>query len=208
MKTTKITTLAAGIVAVAALALTGCSYPGDDEDRAAYQAGADAPQPPATSAPSEEPDAPSTEAESPADGDEGTEEDSSQDKEKSETADLKVEDGQVQYLRTIQNFSPTMERWVVDEDAGEVTYSMVNCLGHEESAGVATLEPLDDTEWEATWIGDSPVPNLAAESIRLEITENTLTNFSDVASSRTEIESSNFNQMCVDAGETAADFVF
>ena len=203
MKTSKIATAGIALLATALVALTGCSYPGDDEDRAAFHAGAKGPKNPSTSAPSAEP-------KTPVEDDEGTE-DSSPDEPTGETADLGVEAGQVQYFRAIQNFSPTLERWVVDEDADEATYSLINCVGQAESEGVANLEPadgVDESAWTATWIGKSPLKNVAAESVRLEITDDTLTNFSDVATSRTEIEAGNFSRMCVDAGETAADFVF
>lgn len=195
MKTTQITTAVASL-ALTALALTGCVVEN-------APAGAKGPKTPATSAPSAEPEVP-------VEDDEGTE-DSSPDEPTGATADLGVEDGQVQYFRAIQNFSPTLERWVVDEDAEEVTYSLINCASQAESKGVANLEPADrgeGTTYEATWLGKSPLKNVAAESVRLEITDDTLTNFSDVATSRTEIEAGNFSRMCVDAGETAAAFVF
>ncbi|WP_432789371.1 hypothetical protein QYM46_13670 [Brevibacterium sp. K11IcPPYGO002] len=197
MKTTQISTAVASL-ALATLALTGCVVEN-------VPAGAQDPQPPATSAPSTEPEPPGEE-----EGDESTE-DGSQDESKAETSDLGVEDGQTQYLRAIQNFSPTLERWVLDEDAEEITYSLINCAGQAESEGVANLEQAagsEGTAFEATWIGKSPLENVAAESVRLEITDDMLTNFSDVATSRTEIEAGNFSRMCVDAGETAADFVF
>ena len=180
-----ITTIGAALLAAAALALSGCSYPGDDEDRAAFHAEA---QDPVPSAPATEPTEPETPAE--------------------ETG---VEDGHVQYLRAIQNFSPALERWVLDEEAGEVTYGIVNCAGQTKSEGVATLERVDGGDgaaFEATWIGKSPLENVAAESIRVEITEDTLKNFADVATSRTDIEASNVASMCAEVGETAADFVF
>lgn len=197
MKTTKITTAAASL-ALATLVLTGCVVEN-------VPAGAQDPRPPATSAPSTEPEPPGEEegVESTEDGDQG---------EKSgATADLGVEDGQVQYLRAIQNFSPTLERWVLDEEAGEVTYRLMNCAGQTKSEGVASLEQADggeETAYLATWIGKSPMENIAAESVRLEITEDTLANFSDVATSRTEVETGNFVSMCAEAGETAAEFVF
>src|SRR5699024_2238530 len=40
-----ITTIGAALLAAAALALSGCSYPGDDEDRAAFHAEAQDPVP-------------------------------------------------------------------------------------------------------------------------------------------------------------------
>src|SRR5699024_12137856 len=72
------------------------------------------------------------------------------------TADVGVEDGRVQYLRANENFSPALERWVLDEEAGEVTYGIVNCAGQTKSEGVATLERVDGGDgaaFEATWIG-------------------------------------------------------
>lgn len=202
MKTSKIATAGIALLATALVALTGCSYPGDDEDRAAFHAGAKDPNAPAASAPSADPEAPVEDGENT--------EDVSQDEPTGATANLGVENGQVQYFRAVQNFSPTLERWVVDEDADEVTYSLINCVGQTKSEGVATLEPADgedESAWTATWIGKSPIENVAAESIRLEITEDTLANFSDVATSRTEIEAGDFSRVCADAGETAADFV-
>lgn len=202
-KTPKTTAVGAALIVTAMLALSGCSYPGDDEDRAAFHAGAEDPQPPATSAPSTEP-------ETPGEDDESTE-DGGQDESTGEKADLGVEAAQAQYIRAVQNFSPTLERWVVDEEAGEVTYSLINCAGQTKSEGVAALERVDGVEgaaFEATWIGKSPLENVAAESVRLEITEDTLTNFSDVAMSRTDVESGNFAAMCAEAGETAAEFLF
>src|SRR5699024_9962828 len=93
-----ITTIGAALLAAAALALSGCSYPGDDEDRAAFHAEA---QDPVPTAPATEPTEPET-------GDESTEE-GGQGEKSSATADLGVEDGHVQYLRAIQNFSPALE---------------------------------------------------------------------------------------------------
>lgn len=127
-----ITTIGAALLAAAALALSGCSYPGDDEDRAAFHAEA---QDPVPSAPATEPTEPETPAEET--GDESTEE-GGQGEKSGATADLGVEDGHVQYLRAIQNFSPALERWVLDEEAGEVTYGIVNCAGQTKSEGVAT----------------------------------------------------------------------
>src|SRR5699024_8870597 len=200
-----ITTIGAALLAAAALALSGCSYPGDDEDRTAFHAEALDPVP---SAPATEPTEPETPAEET--GDESTEEGGKGEK-SGATADLGVEDGHVQYLRAIQNFSPALERWVLDEEAGEVTDGIVNCAGQTKSEGVATLERVDGGDgaaFEATWIGKSPLENVAAESIRVEITEDTLKNFADVATSRTDIEASNFASMCAEVGETAADLVF
>lgn len=197
MKTTKITTTAASL-ALAAFVLTGCVVEN-------VPAGAQNPQDPVPSAPATKSETPTDE-----DGDESTV-DGGNDEPTAETTDLGVEDGQTQYVRGIQKFSPTLERWVLDEDADEVTYSIINCLGQPEAEGVATLEPAEGgegTAYEATWIGKSPLKNVAAESVRLEITDDTLTNFSDVATSRTEIESGNFAAMCAEAGETAAEFVF
>ncbi|AXK45946.1 hypothetical protein DXU92_01985 [Brachybacterium saurashtrense] len=198
--TTKITA-AAAVLALSALALTGCVVEN-------VPAGAQDPKPPATSTPSAAP----TKSETPAEEDTSESiEDGGQDESKGETVDMGVEAGQVQYVRAIQNFSPTLERWLLDEEAGEVTYSIINCLGQPEAEGVATLEPAEGgegTAYDATWIGKSPIESVAAKSVRLEITDDTLTNFSDVATSRTEIEVGNFSRMCVDAGETAADIVF
>src|SRR5699024_1638738 len=149
-----ITTIGAALLVAAALALSGCSYRGDDEDRAAFHAEA---QDPVPSAPATEPTEPETPAE--------------------ETGAERTEEGGQ------------------GEEAGEVTYGIVNCAGQTKSEGVATFERVDGgdgTAFEATWIGKSPLENVAAESIRLEINDETLTNFSDVATSRTKTEGGNF----------------
>src|SRR5699024_12302405 len=142
----------------------------DGDDRAACHGTAQDPLPPG---PATEPPAPETPAEE--SGGESTEE-GGQGEKSGATADLGVEDGHVQYRRAIQNFSPALERWVLDEEAGEVTYGIVNCAGQTKSEGVATLERVDGGDgaaFEATWIGKSPLENVAAESIRVEITEDT-----------------------------------
>src|SRR5699024_11981952 len=106
--------------------------------------------------------------------------------------------------------SPALERWVLDEEAGEVTYGIVNCAGQTKSEGVATLERVDGGDgaaFEATWIGKSPLENVAAESIRVEITEDTLKNFAEVATSRPDIEATNFASTCDQVAQPAGDFV-
>src|SRR5699024_10929330 len=127
-----ITTIGAALLAAAALALSGCSYPGDDEDRAAFHAEA---QDPVPSAPATEPTEPETGDESTAEGGRG--------ERSGAAADRGVEDGHVPCLRAIQTFSPALGRWVLDEEAGEVTYGIVNCAGQTKSEGVATLERVD-----------------------------------------------------------------
>src|SRR5699024_2608856 len=150
-------TIDAGLLTAPALALSGCSYPGDDEHRAAFH---DVAQDPLPAAPATEPTQPETPAAETVD--ESTDEDGPCQK-PGATADLGVEDGHVQYLRAIQNFSPALERWVLDEEAGEVTYGIVNCAGQTKSEGVATLERVDGGDgaaFEATWIGKSPLENV------------------------------------------------
>src|SRR5699024_5166867 len=99
-----ITTIGAALLAGPALAPSGCSCPGAREDRAAVHPEAQYPVP---SAPATEPTEPETPAEET--GDESTEE-GGQGEKSGATADLGVEDGHVQYLRAIQNFSPALER--------------------------------------------------------------------------------------------------
>src|SRR5699024_4588780 len=195
MRKAAITTSVAARLGAAVLALIERRYPGDNADRAASHAEA---QDPAPSVPAPEPTEPETPAEET--GDEGTEE-GGQGEKSGATADLGVEDGQVQYLRAMQNFAPALERWVLDAEAGAIAYGIVNCAGETKSEGVATLERVDGGDgaaFEATWIGKSPLENVAAESIRVEITEDTLKNFADVATSRTDIEASNFASMCAE----------
>lgn len=176
---------------LAAFTLTGCVVE-------KVPAGIENPQPVDDSAPADASEAPADSG----DGD-AAEEPSAV------TTDLGVEDGQVQYLRAVQAFSPRLERWVVDEEAGEVTYTQYNCLGRTQAEGVATLEPVDGgTDWYATWLGKSPLDNVAAESVRLKITEDELVLFADVATSRTDVETGNYGRMCAEAGQAVAEFAF
>src|SRR5690606_13914249 len=118
-------------------------------------AGIENPQPVDAPAPADAPEAPADSANEETGDSDPAEEPSAV------TTDLGVEDGQVQYLRAVQAFSPRLERWVVDEEAGEVTYTQYNCLGQAQAEGVATLEPVDGgTDVYATWAGESPLDNV------------------------------------------------
>ncbi len=92
-----ITTIGAALLAAAALALSGCSYPGDDEDRAAFHAEAQDPVPSGTGYRAYRAGDPAEET-----GDESTEE-GGQGEKSGATADLGVEDGHVpeRFLRQL-----------------------------------------------------------------------------------------------------------
>lgn len=197
MTTTTRITSAVAALALATLALTGCVVEN-------VPAGAQSPGP-VDSAPAEE----SAEPDQTSDPGDGESEDTEGESDKK--VNIRVEDGRVQYVRPIQNFSPTLERWVVDEPAGEITYTQYNCLGQKQAEGVAKLEHEEGggpEDYEATWIGESPIANTSAKTVRLTITADELKLFADESSSRVEIEIGNFAGMCTEAGEAFIGFVF
>ena len=66
-------------------------------------------------------------------------------------ADISAGEGETVYLYARQAFSPSLDRWTVDVQMEELTYTRYDCLGGVGAEGLATLEPRDqENVWEAT----------------------------------------------------------
>lgn len=206
----------AGITgAVASLVVAGLMMSGvivlpqDDEPTAAA--------PTATAQPADPTDVQPTEAEPSAEG-EQTQPEATAEPEPSdggETEDerevvevvLAPENGTL-YLHTVQDFSPLLEAYVVDHEAGTLEYRRYTCLGTTQAAGIASLEPTSTEEqYVATWQGETPMRMTAGQTNRLQITDATLTNGGDVASVHTDMETEKFVGLCGDTGEAILSFV-
>lgn len=72
--------------------------------------------------------------------------------------------------------------------------------------GVAALSQ-ERGRWVATWDGDSPMLLNDSRGDYLEITDRTLTHYTDVATSRTDMELERYTSMCVKAGKALAGFI-
>lgn len=183
-------------LALAVLVLTGCVAVENGPSNA------DRPQSTATEKPAEKPkDAPKSDE--PA-------EDAETDESKGDDAtsvDIAPENGR-QYLLAIQAFSPLLESWVVDEEAGELVYTRYTCVGGIDAQGVGVLAPSSDDMWTATWAGESPMFLSAGPSEELLITDKILTyGGGDTASAYTELELDKYRGMCKTAGKGIADFI-
>ncbi|MDQ0648620.1 hypothetical protein QFZ53_002816 [Microbacterium natoriense] len=196
MKKKKINNVAACLV-LATIALTSCSYPGEDPGEAA-------PAPPsATTAPKAQDEISDKDEDiEPSNDDKAVE----SDKPVADEIDLASEDG-VQYLHAIQAFSPLLESWVVDQDGESLSYMRYNCVGRLDDGGTGAIAPYKGDKWQVTWDGDSPLRLTSGATERLAITDRSLSLGTESATVSTEIELEKFVGMCKDAGETVAGFV-
>lgn len=193
---------AAGL-GLSVLLLAGCVTV-DDGPVGKPQASAPAASPPANTAPAPETPAPSAS--------DGGQEAASDGGSTSPTpsvpeVSLALEPGEVQYVRAHQAFSPLLERWVIDEQAGEVTYQRFDCVGRTDAAGSGVIVPEKGGTWEITWDGENPTLYAAGQGMRVEISERSLVSGTDVASGNAQIELQHYVGMCRDVGETVAGFV-
>src|SRR5699024_8609496 len=118
----------------------------------------------------------------------------------------------VVYLRSIQGFSPELEVWTIDEEAGMVEYRRYNCLGSAQGVGVGTFAPReggDEGEYRIIWEGENPGPagNGDSQEERATMTERNLEVDMNVASTHHDIELERFGGMCGDTASTAVQFV-
>ncbi|MGW8483570.1 hypothetical protein ACWGJP_10550 [Microbacterium sp. NPDC055903] len=188
-----------GCLALMAVAVTGCTYPGD----------APIAEPVPTVTVTAAPDSPaeadvSDDAESTADVNDGDA--AEEDESSGEEVDLAPESG-VQYLHAVQAFSPLLESWVVDQDGGSLSYMRYTCLGRLDDGGTGAIAPYRGDKWQVTWDGDSPLRLTSGATERVAITDRALVLGTESATSSTEIELQKFIGMCQDAGETIASFV-
>lgn len=193
---TKIHGLAAGI-ALATIALTGCSYPGADQAESE-------PAPATTTTAPDRPDENTDETED----NEPTRDDETQEsvETSADEVDLAPEHG-VQYLHAIQAFSPLLESWVVDQDGGSLSYMRYTCLGRLDDGGTGAIAPYKGDKWQVAWDGDSPLRLTSGATERVSITDRALVLGTESATSSIEIELEKYLSMCHDAGETIASFV-
>lgn len=214
------------LIAAGVLVVSGCSYPGAEQDREAYaqskgQSTAE-PVEEETAAPESQPSEddeaePSdgggedTEAPQPSDG--GGESEDESPAPEVEKIDLTPEsETAVVYLRSIQAFSPELEVWTIDEEKGMVEYRRYNCLGSAQGVGVGTFAPReggDEGEYRIIWEGENPGPagNGDSQEERATMTERTLEVDMNVSSTHYDIELERFGGMCGDTASTAVQFV-
>lgn len=186
-------------LALTAVAVTGCAYPGD----------APTTEPAPTVTVTVPPDAPA-EADSSADAETSpgvTEDDAAvKDDSSVDEVDLAPGDG-VQYLHAVQAFSPLLESWVIDQDGGSLSYMRYTCLGRLDDGGTGAIAPYKGDKWQVTWDGDSPLRLTSGATERVSITDRALVLGTESATSSIEIELEKYLSMCHDAGETIANFV-
>ncbi|WP_460944225.1 hypothetical protein [Okibacterium endophyticum] len=202
---------AATVVAAATLALTGCVSVqwGEDEGGTSPTVTTESTQPSEPSAEGEETQPEETTEPKPSDDGESEDE-----RETVEVVLAPESETAVVYIRTIQDFSPLLEVWTVDEAAGTLEYRRYTCLGTTDSAGglpgagVGSLTPGEDEgEWTVTWEGESPMRMSRSATESLVITERTLDNSGDIASTHHDIEIDRYVGVCGDTGEAILRFV-
>lgn len=195
--------MAVMVSAVALLTVTGCSYPGDAEDRAAFRGdGPDSSPVPSASSPStrHETETPESTTRPKPDKEKG-------EGSKSDSLVSLEPDSGVMYLQAIQHFSPKLERWVVDEEAGDVTYTRYTCVGSVDAQGKGPLEQQDSGLFHVTWSGNNPMRLSAGDYTEIEITEDTLTNGIERSYADAETVMAEYKGMCGKTGKGIADFV-
>lgn len=200
---------AAGIIITALLA--GCSYPGDEDDRAAYQAqqtgepaaepapdGTDADAGPASSETPDEPDA-STEPEP-------TEPEAAAQQVPliSDTGDTYLRANRAMGLLAPPNvFGPWMTQYVIDGEA--FTYREIVCSGTAVTEATGTIED-GEIVWddgEDPWVGDE---EREASEITVSGDEATVLSGGSASADREE-QREEFLSYCKDAGEDIGTFV-
>ena len=202
---------AAGIIVTALLA--GCSYPGDEEDRAAYQAQQTG-EPAAEPAP-DGPDAGTgpgaASSETPAEPDAGTEPEPTESEAAAQQVPLVVDTGDT-YLRANRAmgllapprvFGPWMTQYVIDGE--KFTYREILCSGTAVTEATGTIED-GEIVWddgEDPWVGDE---EREASEITVAGGEATVLSGGS-ASADHETQREEFVGYCKDAGEDIGTFV-
>lgn len=197
----------AAVAALAACALAGCGYPGAEADReaAAGQQGSSTAQSTtgSTAAGSATPTT-SGSASPSSTSSPGDQEDESA----LPTLDLGPEsESATQYMYAVQAFSPLLESWEVDKDAGTLRYVRYTCAGTVDAEGSGTLEQVKGDVWKVTWGGESPMRLSSSDHERLEITDSVLVYGTERSSTDTDTVTSSYVGKCEEAGEAVAGFV-
>ncbi|WP_133249898.1 hypothetical protein [Brachybacterium endophyticum] len=226
MRTTaKVTSL----LALGAVALVGCGYPGAAADREAAQQPASSPTatapaaaPATTPAPSPAPtaqtsDGGGTVAQSSEGGDAAAQPSDGGGAPPPASASpplaginlIDRSEGSVTYLRAIQNFSPTIESWQIKDN--QLHYVSYTCIGTVDFETYASLHSDGDGLTAARWEGNSPKIDVSDEDT-LTIDETTL-RYTDMpdqdgpANVHYDAEFGEFTRMCGQAGKDLAGFV-
>lgn len=195
------------IVTAAVVTMTGCSYPGDEEDRAAAREQQGVPTAPAPSQ-------------------ETTGQDRGTDKDETTTPSpdapkvkLTPEDGEVMYLRAEQRFSPWLYRWTVTEDKTRAELRIYECTGQVKSEGTGSMAVDSNADGEfhkITWAGDAgplEVAGSPSTTYRAAITDEYLVNITqegkvdEHAVADHQAELAEYLGMCATAGKAAARFL-
>lgn len=111
------------------------------------------------------------------------------------------------YLEAVQSFSPYLSKFVVDGDT--LHYSRYTCLGEDEgSRATGMLKPwsVNEQKKEIQWPGDSDLQT-GPLAITDQLLETSLVTGGEMASSDLEAQKSNFSSMCLDAGQSIAEFI-
>lgn len=118
--------------------------------------------------------------------------------------DVEAESGTT-YVYARGGVVPSMERWVVAEDGGTVTFDRLTCLGTTKDEVSGKLEGQ-----RVMWDGENPQPGTASEWTTLEpITpeELTIVGSGEVATSDVDAETDRFVDLCAATGEDVGNFV-
>lgn len=213
--TRRMSTAVIGLAAVSMLS-TGCGYPGDAQDRAA-----DGAPPTATETVTVGPDGtPTTTPGSSSSSTSSTGSPMGSPRATGTKVDLTPESGTL-YVRSIQAFSPKLERWVVDLDAKTISFEKYICLGRKvasvksmsvEPATVAQ-PPAGATIVEATWPSgrdDPQYPQSGSTTTTFEVYDEYLRvrASSEAATTDAEAATGQFIDSCGDTAGAVADFVF
>ncbi|WP_140393307.1 hypothetical protein [Leucobacter sp. 7(1)] len=207
--------IALPLAALAVISMTGCSYPGSDEVAAEYQKqvheqqAQTQPAAPAPAQPSQDAEqgwqTPGSEVESSAPAET---ESAAPSQEAGTTIDLGSDEvkGTV-YLEAVQSFSPYLSKFVVDGDT--LHYSRYTCLGEDEgSRATGMLKPwsVNEQKKEIQWPGDSDLQT-GPVAVSDQFLETMYVTGDEMATSDLEAQQNAFSSMCLDAGQSIAEFI-
>ncbi|MEU3041576.1 hypothetical protein ABZ700_11595 [Streptomyces diastaticus] len=111
------------------------------------------------------------------------------------------------YLEAVQSFSPYLSKFVVDGDT--LHYSRYTCLGEDEgSRATGTLGAwhINEELQEIQWPGETDLQT-GPLAITDQLLETSLVTGDEMASSDLEAQKSRFSSMCMDAGQSIAEFI-
>lgn len=207
--------IALPLAALAVIGMTGCSYPGSDEVAAEYQKqvheqqGQAQPATPAPAQPSQGTEqgwqAPDSGAGSSAPAETGS---AAPSQETGTTIDLGSDEveGTV-YLEAVQSFSPYLSKFVIDGDT--LHYTKYTCLGEDKgsrASGKLMAWSVNEDKKEIQWPGDTDLQT-GPLAVTDQFLETSLVTGDEMASSDIEAQQSAFSSMCMDAGQSIAEFI-